>query len=76
MNCHIFNVTEITSKSNSTIVKIGKLSDKKYRNNEKLFICNGVKLFEEAVKFNAKIQYIILKNSVNFNEKISLFSKK
>ena len=71
MNCHIFNVTEITSKTNSTIVKIGKLSNKKYRNDEKLFICNGIKLFEEAVKFNAKIRYIVLKNSVNFDVKIT-----
>ena len=62
MNSSIFNVIEITSKTNPIIVKMGKLSNKKYRNNEKLFICNGIKLFEEAVKYNAKIQYIILNN--------------
>ena len=39
MNSDIFGVTEITSKTNSTIVKIGKLNSKKYRNIEKLFLC-------------------------------------
>ena len=70
MNNHIFNVSEITSKANSTIVKIGKLDNKKYRNEEKLFVCNGVKLFIEAAKFNAKIKYIILNNTINFDEEI------
>ena len=60
MNNLIFNVTEITSKTNSTIVKIGKLDNKKYRNEEKLFVCNGIKLFKEAVSFKAKIRYIVL----------------
>ena len=70
MNNLIFNVDEITSKANSTIVKIGKLDNKKYRNEEKLFVCNGIKLFREAVKFNAKIQYIVLNNTTNFEHDI------
>ncbi|MBQ7760804.1 MAG: RNA methyltransferase [Clostridia bacterium] len=52
----------ITSKTNSTIIKISKLNDKKYRNSEKLFLCDGIKLFKEAVSFYAKIKYIIVKN--------------
>lgn len=68
MNNLIFNVTEITSKTNSTIVKIGKLDNKKYRNEEKLFVCNGIKLFNEAVNFNAKIKYIILNNETVFDD--------
>ena len=38
----------ITSKSNSTIVKITKLHEKKYRNIYRMFICDGLKLFFEA----------------------------
>ena len=76
MNNLIFNVTEITSKTNSTIVKIGKLDNKKYRNEEKLFVCNGIKLFKEAVNFNATIQYIVLNNSTKFDEEITILIKK
>ena len=69
-NNEIFNVEEIKSKTNSTIVKIAKLSEKKYRKQEELFVCNGIKLFNEAIAFDAKIEYIILKNSVKFEEEI------
>lgn len=68
MNSNIFGVTEITSKTNSTIVKISKLENKKYRYEEKLFICNGIKLFNEAVDFGADIKYIVLKNTVELKE--------
>ena len=70
MNNEIFNTEIITSKSNSTIVKIGKLANKKAREEEKMFVCNGIKLFEESFNFNAKILYIVLKNSCNFDKKI------
>jgi TrmH family RNA methyltransferase len=70
VNNEIFNVDLITSKSNSTIVKIGKLETKKYRYEEQLFVCNGIKLFLEAAKYGAKIRYIVLKNSADFEEKI------
>ena len=76
MNNLYFDLPLITGKSNSTITKIGKLQNKKYRNNEKLFICDGVKLFEEAVKFNAVIKYIILDNEAEFDEKTLLMIKK
>lgn len=66
----IFGTEIITSKANSTIVKIAKLSNKKYRNEYKLFVCDGVKLFLEAMEFGAEIEYIILKNEVDFDEKI------
>lgn len=58
----------ITSKSNSTIVKISKLADKKHRNIDKLFICDGIKLFKEAVNYGAKIDYIFVKNDAIFDE--------
>ena len=70
MNNEIFGVEIIKSKANSTIVKIGKLSSKKYRNEDKIFICNGTKLFIEASKFNAEIRYIVLKNSAIFSDEI------
>lgn len=70
MNGEIFGTEVITSKTNSTIVKIGKLTNKKYRNEYKMFICDGVKLFQEAMDFGAKIEYIIIKNEVIFDEKI------
>ena len=70
MNNEIFNVETITGKANSTIVKIGKLSSKKYRYEDKLFVCNGIKLFLEASRFNAKIRYIVVKNSINFEENV------
>ena len=70
MNNIILGLTEINSKTNSTIVKIGKLLNKKYRMQEKLFLCNGIKLFIEALNFNVDIQYIILKNSIEFEAEI------
>ncbi len=70
MNRQIFGAENITSKTNSSIVKIAKLSNKKYRNEYKMFVCDGIKLFQEAVEFGAKIEYIILKNEMNFDEEI------
>ena len=58
----------ITSKSNQTIVKISKLNEKKYRSNEKLFLCDGIKLFKEAIIYSAPIKYIVVKNNANFND--------
>ena len=68
MNNLYFNLPVITGKSNSTVTRLGKLQNKKYRNDEKLFICDGVKLFKEAVKFKANIRYIILDNEAEFDK--------
>ena len=76
MNNLIFNVPLITGKTNSTIVKIGKLQNKKYRNEEKLFICDGIKLFLEADKFDAVINYIIIDNNAKLNQEICEIIKK
>ena len=70
MNNLIFNVPIINGKTNSTIIKIGKLQNKKYRNEEKLFICDGVKLFCEAYDFNANIKYIIIDNDAELSTEI------
>ncbi len=66
----IFGTELITSKTNSTIVKIGKLSNKKYRNEENLFICDGKKLLNEAINFGANIKYIVIKNDANLDNDI------
>ena len=76
MNNLIFNVPLITGKTNSTIVKIGKLQNKKYRNEEKLFICDGIKLFREADKFNANIKYIVIDNNAELSDEICQIVKK
>ena len=68
MNSQIFNVECITSKANSTIVKIAKLLNKKSRKEEQLFTLDGVKLFMEAYKFGAKIKCVILNENSVFDE--------
>ena len=70
MNSQIFNVDCLTSKSNSTIVKIAKLQNKKERKEEQIFTLDGVKLFVEAYNFGAKIKYVVLKDDVVFNSEI------
>ena len=70
MNSQIFNVDCITSKSNSTIVRLSKLSNKKARHDEKLFMLDGVKLFLEAYEFSVGIKYIILRNDSLFDDEI------
>ncbi|MBQ7352909.1 MAG: RNA methyltransferase [Clostridia bacterium] len=72
MNNVIFNTDLITSKTNSTIVKIGKLMNKKSRNEDHLFVCNGIKLFEEAVNCKVEIPYIVLNNNSEFSDNIIL----
>lgn len=70
MNNLIFDTTVITSKSNSTIIEISKLSNKKYRIQNKLFICDGIKLFQEALMFGARIRYVILNNTSSFSDDV------
>ena len=69
-NNELFGVEIITSKANSAIVKIGKLTDKKYRKQDKMFLCDGIKLFEESVDFCPDVRYIVVDNDVEFESKI------
>ena len=71
MNSTKFNLDLITSKTNSTVVKLSKLTNKKSRNEEKLFCLDGVKLFWEAYNFGAKIEYLIINESSVLDEKTS-----
>ena len=50
----------ITSKDNEIIKNIKKLKDKKYRNEQKEYIIEGIKLIQEAIEENAKIKMIIV----------------
>lgn len=50
----------ITSKDNEVIKNIRKLKEKKYREQEKKYIIEGIKLIEEAVEEKAKIDTIIV----------------
>ena len=71
MNNIIFNVPLISGKNNPTITDISKLSAKKYRMQNKLFLCDGVKLFLEAVKYGANIRYIVLDNSAEISKEVA-----
>ena len=53
--------TLITSKSNRTVMWLASLSQKKYREKEQSFLCEGDKLFKEAVKAAAPITHIVLR---------------
>ncbi len=50
----------ITSRQNPTIVKIRKLTDKKYREAERLFRFDGIKLCVEAILSGVELEYILL----------------
>lgn len=50
----------IESRNNATIRDFAKLADKKYRNREQSFLCDGAKLFAEAVAAGAQIEAVLL----------------
>ena len=50
----------ITSKDNDVIKNIRKLKDKKYRELENKYIIEGIKLIEEAIEENAKIDTVVV----------------
>lgn len=50
----------ITSKDNELIKNIRKLKEKKYRDETGLFIVEGIKMIEEAIKEEVKIKNIII----------------
>lgn len=50
----------ITSKDNDIIKSVKKLKDKKYRDEQREFIIEGIKLIQEAIEENAKIKMIIV----------------
>ena len=50
----------ITSRQNPTIVKIRKLTDKKYREAERLFRFDGIKLCVEAILSGVELEFILI----------------
>lgn len=50
----------ISSKDNELVKKVKKLKEKKYRDEENAFIVEGIKMVEEAIDENAKIQLIVI----------------
>lgn len=61
-----FGAEYISSRANSKVVTLGKLSDKKYRDRERVFLADGVKLAREAVGF-ASPKYLIVAESAISN---------
>ncbi len=53
-------LTYISSRVNPLVQKYAKLTDKKYRESEKLFLLEGAKLFSEAVDFGIGIEAVML----------------
>ena len=53
-------ITYISSRANPFVQKYAKLTDKKYRESEKLFLLEGAKLFSEAVDFGIGIEAVLL----------------
>ena len=55
----------ISSRSNPFVQKYAKLSDKKYRESEKLFLLEGAKLFGEAVEHEIGIEAVLILEGKN-----------
>lgn len=53
----------ITSKSNSTVVRIRALNEKKHRDREQLFRLDGIKLTEEALKNGIVPKLVLIRRS-------------
>ena len=56
-------MNRITSRSNPTVLEIGKLREKKHREASGLFLADGIKLFEEADQSGAAFEKLILSDS-------------
>lgn len=50
----------ITSKDNDIVKKIRKLKEKKYRDEENVYVIEGVKVLEEAINENVNIKKIVI----------------
>lgn len=60
-----YKAERISSRSNARVVSMAKLSDKKYRDREGLFIADGVKLVREAVRHvPSDVRYLVLSEAV------------
>lgn len=65
------NFQEISSKNNQKIKNVKKLHRKKYREEAGLFICEGIRVFKEALNSNVKIDSLFIdKNDIEETEKL------
>ncbi len=56
----------ITSRTNPLMVRVRKIrDDRKFRRKERLFLCDGVKMLEEALRWHAPIETIILSEDLS-----------
>lgn len=55
----------ITSASNSKVLLVRKLQDKKYRNRFKQYCIEGVRLYQEALRFGKKPLEVFVKQSLS-----------
>ncbi|MBE6679817.1 MAG: hypothetical protein E7598_04765, partial [Ruminococcaceae bacterium] len=60
-------LTYISSRNNPYVQKYAKLSDKKYRESEKLFLIEGAKLFAEAAVNGVRFEAVLFCES-KYNE--------
>ena len=60
----------ISSKENETIKMIKKLKEKKYRDEEKMYIVEGIKMVKEAIQENANIHKIIISEELLKKENV------
>ena len=63
MPLRIKSATDIISaRTNPLVVKLGKLNEKKHREEEGSFRFDGIKLLLEAIDFGAEIEYILVRD--------------
>lgn len=53
------HMQQISSVNNATVKKLAKLKQKKYRDEEGRYLIEGFHLFDEAIKFGKKYQYLL-----------------
>ncbi|MCQ2426854.1 MAG: RNA methyltransferase [Clostridia bacterium] len=54
----------ISSRTNQFVIRMHSLSDKKYRDSERLFRFDGLKLFEESAACGISPEYVLLREDI------------
>lgn len=66
------NIIEITSKDNPIFKLIKSLKKKKGRDENGLYMIEGLRLLEEAVKNGVELQYLVVNEKINLLPKVNL----
>ncbi|MGN1346706.1 MAG: TrmH family RNA methyltransferase [Eubacteriales bacterium] len=61
---HSFGAEYITSRANAKVVRFARLSDKKYRDREGMFLADGVKMAGDAVRYARPDSLLIAESAV------------